>query len=151
MPREVNKGWWLIACMIPFVIFASASKTNSHLGNTVKWRPPSKMYIVSWILICCCMSASWGTLVYSPSTENSRVFLGVMLVMFCVITGIATSWIFLYEHDKRYGIAVFLALLAVVGTVLPILYSANPISMGLMMPLVVWGVFQLCVNCAAIS
>jgi tryptophan-rich sensory protein len=144
---DVRKGVLCIGAILPFVIFLSSIGSNKDMGAAVPWRPPYQTYIVGWVLICFCMAISWVFVM-----RNAQQKMWISLAGFnVIITALALSWVFVYNANKANGIPIFIALISVISAILPVLYSISPTSMGLMLPLVVWGIFQMIVNCAEIA
>ena len=137
-----------VAVLVPWLIFISAIKTNDKMGQSVPWRPPVATYIVAWVLLVACISFSWLIMNRCGQDDTQSIILNIG---FCVVVALSTMWAFLYDLDKKNGVAVLVALIAVVGLMLAPLYSIRPGAAGLLIPLVVWGVFQLSVNCAELS
>ena len=144
-----NKSLLVTGCILPFFIFITSKETNSKLGAAVPWRPPSLTYIIAWVAICICLSLSWALfLLHSKkdTSKNTLIFIGFLLMIILSIL-----WIYMYKIDKRNGVAVFVALLCTLCTLIPNVYDTSPSSTGFLMPLLVWAVFQLAVNCAEIT
>ena len=135
---------WLLA---PLAIFAAASVTNKEMGANVPWRPPSETYIVAWCFIITSLMAAW-VLVNRSASNGAWTFL---LVGFFTIIGLATGWAFAFDKNPSFGISVFISLLMVAFMVLPVAYKASATAAGLLMPLIVWSIFQFAVNCAVTS
>ena len=145
--HDVRLAFGIMWMLAPLAIFIAAAFTTSDIGSTVPWRPPVDTYIVMWCFIILNLMVSW-VLVNRKADFVSWICL---LVGFFVTIGLAISWIFAFNENPSNGISVFIALLMVIGMMLPVLYKVDVFATALWMPLVVWAVFQLTVNCGVVA
>ncbi len=147
LERNLRLVLGIIWSLAPLAIFAAASVTTKEMGANVPWRPPSETYSVMWCFIIMCLMASWVLVNRSAST---RSWIILLLGLFTIVA-LATGWAFAFNSNPTFGIPVFLALLMVVFMILPIVHQASMYAACLLMPLIVWALFQLSVNCAVTS
>lgn len=135
---------WFFA---PLLIFVFSYLTTRDMGACVKFRPPSETYQVMWIILVLTLMVSWLGISRSASLD-SWIFL---TISYFLTIGLSISWLFFYRVDKLKGIPVFIALIAVLFASLHIASYVNKFSAALLWPLLVWAIFQLCVNASEVS
>lgn len=137
--KYIGIGWTLA----PWLILAFGSQTDKSMGAGVPWRPPSATYAIFWSLLIFMLSAAW--VLISRSSDLKQF--GCLAVLFLLIISLCIGWLFAYHKDKKAAIAVFLAILSVIGLALPIATTCDVYAGALLTPLLVWSVFQLAVSC----
>ena len=142
--RKIIGILWLFA---PLAIFAFSPLMSKEAGECVTWRPPKETYSVVWTVIILCLMASW---VFISRNAALGPWIGQVVLYFIVIF-LSILWILMYRQNKRNGIAVFVALLMVLSVTVPLSFKVNIYAGVLLLPLVVWAIFNLGINCAEIQ
>lgn len=146
---ELNTRQWIgvLWTLAPWLILAFSYKTSKGMGSSVTWRPPSATYGVFWPVLIVLLSTAWVLI----SRKSDLPQFGTLAVLFLLLIGLCIGWLFAYAEKKQNGIAVFLGLLSVIGMALPIALKCDIYAGALLMPLLVWVVFQLGVNCQEVE
>lgn len=145
--RRVVYCLWMVVIVI--AIPAAGSRVDlKGAGSTVPWRPPAKAYGAFWGALILALLVSW--ILVGRATVHAFDFT-ILAVGYFLLVASCVAWLFAYASKKIYGVVVFLVLLCVFS-VLVLLASAQHLLGGsLLLPLGVWAVFQLCVNCHEIQ
>jgi tryptophan-rich sensory protein len=132
---------WIIAPWLIVILGTTVSelKSSSKDGKCVKYRPDPWIYIVSWILICLCLSVSWILLARNSQTKAFTF----QAILFLLIIAATIMWAWRYHTNKIDGISIFIIILFLLVMLLPIAYKTSVYGFALLLPLVVWVIFQL--------
>jgi tryptophan-rich sensory protein len=146
---QVRNGVSIVVGLLPLLLFAFAPLVSSASGRVVAWRPPPVTYSIVWSALIVCIIVSWWFVCAATTCDHtSWVALGGL---YTTLVALSVAWIVLYNRDKSHGIPVFLSLLMVLSATLPATHHVDPRASSLLAPLLVWGVFQLAVNCAEVA
>lgn len=135
---------WFLA---PLLIFAFSYKANKNMGSSVKWRPHSFVYAVVWSVLVVLLMGSW----FIVNRKAGKLDWIILSFLFALLIGSCILWLFAYNKEKRLGISVFIMILFLLVVTIPLLYKVNIYASIMICPLLVWSVFQTCVNCAEVS
>ena len=140
--KSITIAWMFAPWTICMAQAAKNLKSGPEDGKCVKFRPDPWMYVVGWIFILLCLTASWYIL---AQTKDLSAF-SVMAILFFLIIATAILWMWRYHIKKLEGISIFIILLFQLVMLLPIAHSTSVYGVSLLMPLVVWVIFQLIVS-----
>ena len=146
---ELNARKWIgvLWTLAPWLILAFSYKTSKGMGSSVKWRPPSATYGIFWPVLIVMLSMAWVLI----SRESDFSQFVTLAILFLLLISLCIGWLFAYAEKKENGIAVFLGLLSAIGIALPIALKCDVYAGALLVPLLVWVVFQLGVNCKEVE
>lgn len=133
----------LVPWLIPILGRSIPSlQPSDDAGKCVKFVPDKWMYAFGWTFLCACLSASWILV----SLKSNLVDFALQAVMFFLIVGGCLVWMWRYPIHKKDGISVFLMILFVLVMLLPVAFKNSVYGMALLLPLLVWVIFQLVVS-----
>jgi tryptophan-rich sensory protein len=144
-PSELMARKWIsvLWTLAPWSILVFSYKTNKDMGAQVPWRPPSGTYAIFWSLLIILLSMAW---ILVSRRADLKQFCS-LAVLFLLLISLCIGWLFVYKKGKTVAISVILAILSVIGMALPISMDCDVYAGSLLMPLLVWVVFQLAVSC----
>ena len=129
-------------------------------GACVPWRPAAFNYISVWSILCALLTISLTMATTTSSTEDGRIFHHTheTYARLCLYGGLLCcvfAWSPAYHNKKADGVTVFLWMLLLALPLL-VLLSRTPgsdetIALATLSPLVVWVLFQMCVNIQEVS
>jgi hypothetical protein len=146
--RIIGVIWFFVPWLIFILSRVPVFKTGNDDGKCVKWRPPSATYAVAWSFLIIFLILSW--LVISREATDNLLW-SVQVVLVFVVILLCLLWMYFYHQNKSDGIAVFIFLLFFLVLLLPISFKTNIYAGALLMPLLVWAIFQLGINCAEMT
>ena len=124
-------------------------------GACVPWRPAAFNYICVWSILCALLTISLTTAT-TTMKNGARAFHDtretyVKLGLYAGILSCIVAWSPSYHNNKADGVTVFLWMLLLVLPLVVLLGrdtrdDDSTIALATMSPLVVWVIFQMCVN-----
>lgn len=134
-----------IIILIPAVIgylAGYACKVQETSGESVKFRPPPKVFGIAWAILYILLGLSWYYAL--KSTLNINMLINIMI--FYILLNIALcSWIYLYSCKKQKTTAVYG--LAISFTFALACYTlGNTMSKLCIVPLIGWIFFATLIN-----
>lgn len=146
--RKVVTIMWIFAPIaIPLVANFGAwkMKKDDNLAKCVPFLPEPWMYTASWIFLLVCLAASWIA-ISSTTPAESKIFTYHTLMYLLLISGMVV-WLWAYSKEsKADALSVMVLLVFVLVMIIPTAYSMNPLGASLLLPLLVWLIFQLYVS-----
>jgi tryptophan-rich sensory protein len=135
---------WIIAPWFILILGSTVPDLQSGKddGKCVHYRPDTWLYIFSWVFICLCLSVSW--ILLAKKSKNKDFTLQAMLFLLIIVATI--MWLWRYHTRKIDGISIFVILLFFIVMLLPIAYKNSVYGFALLLPLLVWVIFQLIVS-----
>lgn len=135
---------WIIAPWFILILGSTVPnlKSGKDDGKCVHYRPDTWIYIFSWVFICLCLSVSW--ILVARNSKNKDFSLQAILFLLIIVSTI--MWLWRYHTRKIDGISIFIILLFFIVMLLPIAYKTSVYGFALLLPLLVWVIFQLIVS-----
>jgi hypothetical protein len=140
--KSITVAWLFAPWTICIAQSVKQFKSGPLDGKSVKFRPDPMMYAFGWVFIIMCLSASWYIL---AQTADTLAFV-VQAILFFLIIVTAILWMWRYHVNKIDGISIFIILLFQLVILLPLAHSTSVYGASLLMPLLVWAIFQLFVS-----
>jgi len=142
----------LAACVPAAAVFGANGiwPSGEADGVCVTFRPPTWSYIVFWSLIVTSITIGWLLLIWQSTSISPLI---VSSVLFLLIFTCTTVWQWRYHQPgkKADGITIFLFLICFVLAAIVYTATVNIYTAILIVPLLVWGIYQLVVNAAEVS
>lgn len=117
-------------------------KVQETSGESVKYRPPPKVFGIAWAILYILLGLSWYYAI--KSTINIKMI--IMIILFYTLLNIALcSWIYLYSCEKQKTTAIYG--LAISFTFALLCYTlGNTESKLCIAPLIGWLFFATLIN-----
>lgn len=141
--RRVLYCFWIVvlAGTIPLTGYYYPPK---EAGASVPWRPPKGVYGWFWFALVAGLVASW--IVVARAADTPATF-GILAAGYAAVVLSCAAWLVVYSKKQLYGVVAFLVLLCCWGFTVVAASSVQPIGGALLVPLGMWAIFQLGVNC----
>lgn len=151
----VGFGW---AILPPLAIFATGAKhrPTSDAAKVVKWRPSPPIYITAWSILSVLLSLSWiGANARSKSDDCiGPVEFVILSIAYALVIITCIVWQIVYNDTnepneikrKQNAIGVMVLLIMLSLMLIGIVYKRQPHAASALLPLLIWGVFQLGVS-----
>ena len=117
-------------------------KVQQTSGESVKYRPPPKVFGIVWAILYFLLGLSWYYAIKSTFDKNILF----MIILFYILLNIALcSWIYLYSCKKQKIVAIYS--LAISFTFALLCYTVGDLySKLLIVPLIGWLFFATLIN-----
>lgn len=139
---------WMLAPVFIF-IFAGIFPVSEESGECVAWRPQNNVYTIAWSFIVVLLLFSW-ILVSRAKKSPLGTWIGHVILYFLVIM-LCVFWIIFYRIDPLNGVTVFIFLLMTLGVLIVATWKSSRWGCAFLIPVLVWAVFQMSVNCAEMN
>ena len=89
----------LFVALLPFLILVFGRVWPvKDAGDTVKARPPAKVFLWAWIIVCTSSAVSWALIIWK-SSDNGLI--KVSFVAYVLFIAGAVVWLYLYHKGKK--------------------------------------------------
>jgi len=142
---------YLIIALPAIVGYSSsaACKIGKDAGKNLAIRPPSVVFGVMWPILYLLLGVSW--LVAWKNVENNKQHLILVHVFYSILTLLLATWTIVYGCGKDKKKAIYVILASIAAGVVAYTVTRDVVSKLLIVPLLVWLLFALLLNCFEVS
>lgn len=137
--------------LMPFLVVYGANMiwpSNDNDGKCVPFRPPGSSYGLAWGFLLLLFSWSWVNVLWN----NSSTEIGIASTMLVLLLIALVMWQKNYHQNRLNGVSGLVWVMFLLLPSIVYVYSTgNHWSAVLLLPLLVWVVFQTYVNSTEIS
>lgn len=142
---------YLIIALPALIGYSSSAfcKIGKNAGEDVPIRPPSVVFGVMWPILYLLLGISW--LVAWKGVEGNKKHLILVHVFYSLLTLLLAAWIVVYGCGKNKKGAIYVILASIAAGIMAYTAAQDTVSKILIVPLLVWLLFALLLNCFEVN